>query len=213
MKGRQTWCCFRPLGASAFVPQLEVSHQMYNAESPGEKASWISTNYPENKRQNAKILRDKGLSGKHRMYEVRRISHSGGDALPDGPRGDTEILDLCRFMDRFIDMLDAWVDRGVKPPPTRSDWLELGDVDRDGDIEHPALASPEVACPLGVYHQFPASSGAAPGSGSACVALESGCLRNATLVAWGRPRGVFGTKVSSANRRSSGAWRPPGLPR
>jgi hypothetical protein len=148
---------------AAFVPQLEISHQMYNAESPGEKAPWISTNYLENKRQNARLLRDKGLSAKHRMYEVRRISHSGGDTLPDGRRGDTQILDLSRMMDRFIDMLDAWVDKGVAPPPTRSDWAELGDVNGDGETEYPGLAFPEVACPLGVYHQFPASSG--PGGG------------------------------------------------
>ncbi|MEO5898481.1 MAG: hypothetical protein ABIS06_22555 [Vicinamibacterales bacterium] len=158
---------------AAFVPQLEISHQMYNAESPGEKAPWISTNYLENKRQNARLLRDKGLSSKHRMYEVRRISHSGGDALPDGRRGDTEILDLSRFMDRFIDMLDAWVDKGVAPPPTRSDWAELGDVNRDGEIEHPALVFPEVACPLGVYHQFPASSGTG-GGGVTAYAPYSG---------------------------------------
>lgn len=145
---------------AAFVPQLDVSHQMYHAESPGEKAPWVSTNYLVNKRQNARILRDKGLSAKHRMYEVRRISHSGGDSLPEGRDGDTQVLDLSRVMDRFIDILDAWVENGIAPPPTRSDWLELGDVDRDLELDQPALALPEVACPLGVYHQFPAASGA-----------------------------------------------------
>ena len=148
---------------ATFVPQLEISHLLYNAESPGEKAPWISTNYLENKRQNARILRDKGLSTRHRMYEVRGISHSGGETLPDGRRGDTEILDLSRLMDRFIDMLDSWVGKGVAPPPTHSDWAELGDANRDGEIEHPALAFPEVACPLGVYHQYPVSSGSGGG--------------------------------------------------
>jgi hypothetical protein len=144
---------------AAFVPQLELSHQMYNAESPGEKAPWISSNYLLNKRENARLLRDKGLAGKHRMYEVRGVSHSGGETLREGKRGDIETLDLSKMMDRFIDMLDAWVDGGVAPPPTRSDWAELGDVDRDGEIEHAALAFPEVACPLGVYFQYPLSSG------------------------------------------------------
>jgi hypothetical protein len=157
----------------AFVPQLEVTHQMYNAESPGEKAPWISTNYLRNKRENAKLLRDKGLASKHRMYEVRRISHNGGEGLEDGRRGDVEILDLSLMMDRFIDTLDAWVDKGVAPPPTHSDWTELGDVDRDGTIEHPALSFPEVACPLGVYSQFPPSSGAA-GVGSTFFAAFTG---------------------------------------
>lgn len=157
----------------AFVPQLEVTHQMYNAESPGEKAPWISTNYLRNKRENARLLRDKGLAPRHRMYEVRRISHNGGEGLADARRGDVEILDLSQMMDRFIDMLDAWVDKGVPPPPTRSDWAELGDVDRDGIIEHAALAFPEVACPLGVYSQYPPSSGAA-GVGSTFFAAFTG---------------------------------------
>jgi hypothetical protein len=158
---------------AAFVPQLEITHQMYNAESPGEKAPWISTNYLLNKRENARILRDKGLSAKHRMYEVRSISHSGGETLPDGTRGDISILDLSRLMDRFVDMLDAWVDKGVAPPPTRSDWAELGDVDKDGTIEHPAIAFPEVACPLGVYHQYPPSTGRG-GTGTTGFAPFSG---------------------------------------
>ncbi len=156
-----------------FVPQLEVSHQMYNAESPGEKAPWISTNYLENKRRNARVLRDKGLSAKHRMFEIRGVSHNGGESLPNGRRGDVEILDLSKMMDRFIDMLDAWVDKGVAPPPTRSDWAELGDADRDGRIEHPALAFPEVACPLGVYFQYPPSGGA-DGVGSTFFAAFTG---------------------------------------
>ena len=159
MKGDNDVLFATPAEREAFVPQLEVTHQMYNAESPGEKADWISSNYLANKRENARILRDKGLSAKHRMYEVRQISHSGGETLPDGRRGDTQILDMSRLMNRFMDMLDAWVDKGVAPPASRSDWAELGDVDRDGEIEFPALALPEVSCPLGVYHQFPPSSG------------------------------------------------------
>jgi hypothetical protein len=143
-----------------FVPQLEVIHQMYNAESPGEKAPWISTNYLQNKRQNARILRDKGLAAKHRMYEVRSISHNGGEGLAEGARNESDILDLSRMMDRFIDMLDAWVDKRVQPPANRSDWAELGDANRDGVIENAALAYPEVGCPLGVYSQYPPASGA-----------------------------------------------------
>jgi hypothetical protein len=158
---------------AAFVPQIDLTHQMYNAESPGEKAPWVSTNYLENKRLNARILRDKGLGAKHRMYEVRGISHSGGETLPEGRRGDIQILDLSRLMDRLIDLLDAWVDRGVAPPPTRSDWVVLGDVDEDGLVDHPALAFPEVACPLGVYFQYPPSLGTG-GAGSTFFAAFTG---------------------------------------
>lgn len=158
---------------AAFVPQLEISHQMYNSESPGEKAPWISSNYLENKRQNARILRDKGLGAKHRMYEVRRISHNGGETLPDGRSGDTEILDMSRLIDGAVDLLDAWVDRGVAPPSSRSDWAELGGTDARGAIARPAISLPEVACPLGVYFQYPPSQGAS-GRGSTSFAPFTG---------------------------------------
>jgi hypothetical protein len=146
---------------AGFVPQLDVSHQMYNNIWTPKMAPFMSTSYLANKRNNARILRDKGLTPKHRMYEVRSISHSGGEAYPDGRRGELQILDMSKLMDRFIDMLDAWVDKGVAPPPMRSDWVELGDVNRDGDIENPGLAFPEVACPLGVYFPYPNSTAGA----------------------------------------------------
>jgi hypothetical protein len=116
----------------------------------------MSASYLENKRKNAKILRDKGV--KERMYEVRSISHSGGEGLPEGRRGETQILDMSKLMENFIDMLDNWVEKGVAPPPTRSDWAELGDANHDGTIEHPALVFPDVACPLGVYFPYPNST-------------------------------------------------------
>ena len=138
---------------AAFVPQLDISHQMYNNIWPSKKPDYMSASYLANKRSNARILVDKGLSAKHRMYEVRAISHSGGENLPDGRRGDVQILDMSKFMDRFIDMLDAWVDRGVPPPTSRSD-----DPAAAGRDIHPALALPEVACPLGVYFSYPNST-------------------------------------------------------
>jgi len=61
-------------------------------------------------------------------------------------------------MDRFIDILDAWVDKGTNPPPSRADFAAAGDADGDGTIEHPALAFPEIACPLGVYFSYPEST-------------------------------------------------------
>src|SRR5439155_21446152 len=65
---------------------------------------------------------------------------------------------LARAMDRFIDMIDLWADKGVAPPPTHSDWAELGDANRDSTTENPALAFPEIACPLGVYYSYPEST-------------------------------------------------------
>jgi hypothetical protein len=136
---------------AAFVPQIDVSHQMYNNIWPPKKPDWMSASYLENKRNNARVLRDKELTPKHRMYEVRGISHSGGETLPDARLADN--LDLSKMMERFVDLLDAWVDKGVAPPPSRSDWPELG--------FGPALAFPEVACPLGVYHPYPTTTSGA----------------------------------------------------
>jgi hypothetical protein len=58
-------------------------------------------------------------------------------------------------MDRFIDMLDAWVDDGVAPPPSRTD------DPRESGKAQPALAMPEIACPLGVYYPSPNSTAGA----------------------------------------------------
>jgi hypothetical protein len=141
---------------AAFVPQLEVSHLMYNAVwGPKNKADFTTASFLENKRRNAQILLDKGLGAKHRVYEIRSISHQGGETLADGRRGPVEILDLSRMMDRFIDLLDDWVDKGTAPPPSRADIAALGGVNNNGTIARPALAFPEVACPLGVYYPYP----------------------------------------------------------
>ena len=72
-------------------------------------------------------MRDKGLTPKFRAYEVRSISHSAG-----GPN-----LDISPLFGDMFDLLDAWVDKGVVPPPMRSDWEELGDVDDDGGDREP----------------------------------------------------------------------------
>jgi hypothetical protein len=144
---------------AAFVPQIDISHQMYSNIWPSKRPAFMSNSYLENKRNNARILREKGIApAKERMYEIRGISHSGGESLPDGRRGDVQIWDMSRLIDRFIDIMDAWVDKGVSPPPTRSDWTVLGDVNGDGSIENPAVAVPDIACPLGVYFPFPNST-------------------------------------------------------
>src|SRR5204862_4753739 len=62
---------------AAFVPQIDVAHQMYNNIWEPKHPAWMSDSYLENKRNNARILRDKGLM-KYRMYEVRGVSHAGG---------------------------------------------------------------------------------------------------------------------------------------
>ena len=142
------------------VPSLELAHQLYVNETPDNPPAWASTNFLMNKRLNAKYLREKGLTAKYRTYEVAGVSHNGGEMLPEGKRGDVEILVLARVYDGLIDMLDSWVEKGVAPPPTKSDWAELGGMSKDGSIENPAIRMPEVACPTGIYYPFPPSVGA-----------------------------------------------------
>ena len=57
-------------------------------------------------------------------------------------------------MDKFIDMIDAWADKGVAPPPTRSDWAELGDPNKDGVIENAALSFPRCVLSAGRLPQL-----------------------------------------------------------
>jgi hypothetical protein len=156
-----------------FVPMLEVAHQLYINDRNDPIPDWVSSNFLLNKYRNAQLLRDKGLGDKFRFYEVRGVSHDGGEDLPEQKRGNVKIIPLWHLMDGFIDLLDAWADRGVAPPAVRSDWLELGDVDRDGVNENPALALPEVACPLGVYYPFPPPEGRVGYTGFAAFDGES----------------------------------------
>lgn len=142
-----------------FVPQIDVTHQLYIRPAKDPMPDWVSKSYLLNKRENARILRDKGLGGKHRMYEVRGVSHSGGEHLTEEEAAASGILPLWRLMDSLIERLDEWVERGADPPATRSDWIELGDQDGDGRVDKPAITLPEVACPLGVYHPYPAHAG------------------------------------------------------
>ena len=141
------------------VPAIELAHLLYVNETPDNPPPWASTNFLMNKRLNAKYLRDKGLADKFRTYEVAGVSHNGGEMLPEGKRGDVEIVVLARVYDGLIDLLDNWVEKGIAPPPTKSDWAELGGVNKDGEIENGAVRMPEIACPLGVYYIFPPSAG------------------------------------------------------
>jgi hypothetical protein len=146
---------------AAFVPQIDVAHQMYNNIWPPQHPAWLSSSYLENKRNNARILQQKGLAN-YRMYEVRGTSHSGGESLPDSmQRGELQNIDVSKAMDRFIDLLDAWVDKGTAPPPTHSDDPTIGGTGANGASAHPALTYPELACPLGVYYGYPASTAGA----------------------------------------------------
>ena len=142
-----------------FRKQIDIVHHLMADVKSDPMPEEVSRVTLINKRNSARIFRDKGLSNRYRMYELRGVSHSGGDDKARSLAPDVRILDLSPFIDALIDLLDAWVEEGKGPPPTKSDWPELGDKDGDGVNENEAVAFPEVACPLGVFHAYPPSSG------------------------------------------------------
>ncbi len=67
-----------------FVKTIEISHQLYNVRRSLQQRSgpqWVSQVLLVNKRMNAKMLREKGLGDKSRMYEVQGVSHFAGGGM------------------------------------------------------------------------------------------------------------------------------------
>ena len=97
---------------------------------------------------NAHLLAEKGLSAKHRLYEVRGVSHfdAGQVSRPDLVN---QTLDLGGLFDALIDRLDEWVEKNTAPTPSKIDAAGA-----DGKTRG-AVALPELACPLGVYFAYP----------------------------------------------------------
>ena len=144
-----------------FVPQLDVVHQMYNNIAPrfdDSPGSVMSPSYLANKRTNAKMILDKGLGDRQRTYEIRGVSHSGGELVFD--ERERGILPLKFIMDEFFDLLDAWADKGEVPPHSRSDWAPVGELTAENTIRYPAISFPEISCPRGVYYPWPVSTSA-----------------------------------------------------
>jgi hypothetical protein len=156
----------------SFRPQVELVHQMYNAiwERAPNRPEWVTDSYLANKRLNARILMDKGLGPRFRMFEIRQVSHNGGEGLPpDNRSGMIRVLDVSLVMDGAIDVLDALVEGRSVAVASKSDWSLIGDADGDGINENPAISYPEVACPLGVYYPYPRN-----GAGSTAFAGFTG---------------------------------------
>jgi Alpha/beta hydrolase domain len=128
-----------------FTKQIDVTHALYAGETG---------DYLDKKRENARLLRAKGLGSKHRMYEFRGVSHFDAGQVS---RRDlvSQTLDLTGLFDSLVDRLDAWVEKDVSPPPTKSDLMELAGANKEGVSKNPGIALPEVACPLGVHYIFP----------------------------------------------------------
>jgi len=49
-----------------FAKQIDITHMLYAGDTG---------DYLQNKRENARLLGEKGLSEKHRLYEIRGVSH------------------------------------------------------------------------------------------------------------------------------------------
>ncbi len=157
---------------ASFRPQVELVHQMYTKiwDRAPNRPSWVSDGYLANKRLNARILVEKGLGERFRMYEIRSMSHNGGEGLPpDNRLGKVLVLDVSLIVGGAIDTLDVLVEETGTPPQSKSDWHVIGDIDGDGTIDHPAISYPEVACPLGVFYPYPQS-----GAGTTAFAAFTG---------------------------------------
>ncbi len=120
---------------AGFVPQIDITRALYDTDG-----SLLL------KRENTRLLDSKGLGGKHRVYEIRGVSHFDRAQGPAATRRP-ESLDLGGIMEAMIDALDQWVDAGIDPSESRSDASFVASA--------PAIALPEIACPLGVYYAFP----------------------------------------------------------
>ena len=131
-----------------FALQIDIAHQAYAG------AGFVIGEYLSVKRENERLLREKGMGALSRTYEIVGVSHADSGSI--WPRETyTQNLDLSGLYDAVIDVLDQWVEEGVEPGPSRSDDYLLGDVDGDRQLENAAVALPEIACPTGVYYEFP----------------------------------------------------------
>jgi hypothetical protein len=148
-----------------FVPQLDIHHLLYVNETSDDPPEWASTNFLENKRINARVLRELGLGSKSRVYEVSGISHSGGETEPPAKLGTSPTIEMSNLMEGFIMILDAWVDKGIAPPVDHADYAELGDADHDNVIENGPLQLPDIACPMGVHHIWATPRGSQSSTG------------------------------------------------
>jgi hypothetical protein len=128
-----------------FVKQIDVTHLLYVGET-GDSV--------QNKRENARLLLEKGLGAKHRHYEIDGVSHFDAGQVS---RRDSvfQTLDLTGIFDALIDRLDTWVEKDMAPPANKANIAELRGPNKNNDSRNAAVALPEVACPLGIYYIFP----------------------------------------------------------
>ena len=138
-----------------FAHQIDIVHR----GEPG--VHFMRGNYMESllvdtyvsaKGENAQLLVEKGLASRTRTYEIIGTAHFDAGYLSSSELS-SQNLDLDGVFDALIDVLDLWVDQAVEPPPARSDSLDSGLA--GSEEKKPSLRLPEVACPTGVYYEFP----------------------------------------------------------
>ena len=184
-----------------FVPQIDITHAL----DVGENDSSL-----RKKRENALMLKQKGLADKHRMYEIKGLAHIDA-GLVSKPDYIPQALDLGAIMDAMIDHLDRWAERGEAPPPTMSDLAELGGPNRNGGLSHAAVTLPEVACPLGFYHIFPAILGdSLRGSQETAFAAFDG-VNLEPIDGRGKLVDLNGNGIRDTRENVAQAWRRIGL--
>jgi hypothetical protein len=128
-----------------FAKQIDITHMLYAGDTG---------DYMQNKRENARLLREKGLGAKHRLYEIQGVSHfdAGQISRPDLVN---QTLDLGGIFDALIDRLDQWIEKDHAPAPSKIDVAEWAEKNGRGSNSHGAVALPEIACPMGVYFAYP----------------------------------------------------------
>ena len=137
-----------------FAHQIDVRHAGY----PGghfRRGNYLDSldvdTYVSAKKANARLLVEKGLASKARTYEIIGTAHFDAGYLASSELS-SQNLDLGGVFDALIDALDLWVDQGVEPPAGSFD----SGSDRPEGEEHTVIRLPEVACPTGIYYEFPA---------------------------------------------------------
>jgi hypothetical protein len=123
-----------------FARQIDITHMLYRGETG---------DYVELKRRNTVLLAKKGLSDRHRYYEVRGVSHFDANYVAT-PQLARDGVDMGGLFSALIDRLDGWVEKNTPPPADHA----------DAGAKDAAIALPAVACPLGVLHAYPAAFGA-----------------------------------------------------
>lgn len=140
-----------------FAHQIEIGHRGYR-DGHFIAGSYLDDRQMETylslKGENHRLLVSKGLAAKTRTYEVVGVGHFDAGYLRSSKELSSQSLDLGGIFDALIDVLDLWVDQGIEPPPTRSDLLNQGDSD-PGRKEISGIQLPEIACPQGVFYEFP----------------------------------------------------------